>query len=225
MTRIKFFHLTVVVLIFSSCTTTKPLTSKVQPKDVSDIQNFETLSFITLIEGGNRGKFNDTLSRKSKEIFLEVLTTFKSLPLTGNIFSSDTIVQKRIEREIEFLCVSADRQRSISGINLTPVLDSLLEISGKRFGLITITTGFTRTKRNYGGQVAKGAAMAIITLGMFYQTPIKANSTVYAMILDSKDNNVAFYRKSFLQDKEPLDKSVLTKQIQKLFEDYFWTRK
>jgi hypothetical protein len=145
--------------------------------------------------------------------------------LTGTILPADTIIQKRIEKEVEYLCISADRQRNISGLKLTPVLDSLLEIGGKRFGLITVTTGFTRDKGNYGGQIAKGVAIGILTMGMYNQTPVKANSTIYSMIIDAKENNIAFYKKSSLQNKEPLDKAVLTKQIQKLYEGYFWTKK
>jgi hypothetical protein len=45
------------------------------------------------------------------------------------------------------------------------------------------------------------------------------------MIVDSDKNNVAFYRKSFLQDGEPLDKSILAKQYSKIFEGYFWNSK
>jgi len=45
------------------------------------------------------------------------------------------------------------------------------------------------------------------------------------MIVDSKEDNVAFYRKSFKQDLEPLDQEVLTNQYKKIFEGYFWTTK
>jgi hypothetical protein len=225
MNKRDLFYLILGALFISSCTTTKPLTSAVQPTEVNDIQKFETYAYITLIESGNRGKLNDTISKKSKLVFDETLSEFKSIPLTGSILPTDTVTQKRIEREIEYLCISADRQRSISSLKLTPVLDSLLDIGGKRFGLITVTTGFTRDKGNYGGQIAKGIGMGILTMGMYYQTPIKANSTVFTMIIDAKENNIAFFKKSSLQDKEPLDKAVLTKQIQKLFEGYFWTKK
>jgi hypothetical protein len=225
MKKIKLFIFASGILLTTSCTTTKLLTSGVSPSEVTDLQKFQTFAYITLIESGNRGRLNDTISNKSIKIFSEALVTFKnSIPVTGEISVSDTLTQKKIEKEVEFLCISADRQRSISNLKITPMLDSLLEERGKRFGLITVTTGFTRTKGNYGGQVAKGAAMGLLTLGMYYQTPIKANSTVYAMIVDAKENNIAFFRKSFLQDKEPLDKDVLTKQIQKIFENYFLTK-
>ena len=45
------------------------------------------------------------------------------------------------------------------------------------------------------------------------------------MIVDSKEDNVAFYRKSFKQNMEPLDQSVLTNQYKKIFEGYFLTKK
>lgn len=225
MKKIKLFIFGAGIMLLASCTTTKMLTSAVSPDEIKDLQKFQTLAYITLIESGNKGKLNDTLSDKFAEIFTDALRTYKTrIPITGNIFISDTLIQMKIEKEIEFLCITADRQRSISNLKITPKLDSLLEKSGKRFGLITVATGLTRVKGNYGGQLAKGAAIGVLTLGMYNQTPIKASSTVYAMIVDSKDNNIAFYRKSYLQDKEPLDKDVLTKQIQKIFENYFLTK-
>jgi hypothetical protein len=45
------------------------------------------------------------------------------------------------------------------------------------------------------------------------------------MIVDSKENNVAFFRKSFRQDMEPLDQAVLAKQYKQIFDGYFWTSK
>lgn len=42
------------------------------------------------------------------------------------------------------------------------------------------------------------------------------------MIIDSKNNNIAFFRKSFLNDKDPLILTVLKKQIHDIFSGYFW---
>jgi hypothetical protein len=120
--------------------------------------------------------------------------------------------------------ISASRYTAVSSIKLTPVIDSLLEASNKRFGLITVTRGFTRGKGNFSSQIAKGVLIGIVTLGMYYQVPIKANSTLFAMIVDAKDNNVAFFKELSGQDKEPLNKTVLEKQINELFEGYFWTK-
>lgn len=225
MKKIKLFIGWSVILLTSSCTTSKLLTSGISPVEVKDLQKFQTFAYISLIESGNSGKFNDTISNKSKILFSEALESFKGkMPVTGKISVTDNLIHNKIEKEIQFLCITADRQKSISNLKITPTLDSLLEVRGKRFGLITVTTGFTRIKGNYGGEVAKGALMGVLTLGMYYQTPIKSNSTVYAMIVDAKENNIAFFRKSFMQDKDPLDKEILTMQINKIFENYFWTK-
>ena len=135
----------------------------------------------------------------------------------------DTAIRNSLEKEYEFLILSADRTKNITNLKITPTIDKVLEANDTRFGLLIINTGFTRIKGNYGKEVAKGALLGVLTLGMYYQTPIKAYSTIYAMIVDSKEDNVAFFRKSYLQDQEPLDESVLTKQIKKIFEGYFWT--
>jgi hypothetical protein len=179
---------------------------------------------MSLIEKGSMSKQNDSVSNVSKAILDETLSSFEDkIPLSGNIKADNPGLQKKVRNEIETLILTADKQKQVDGLKLTPAIDSLLELNGKRFGLLTVTSGFTREKGNYGKQVAKGAAMGILTLGMVYQTPIKSNSTIYAMIVDAKDNSVVFYRKSMVEG-EPLNKDVLSKQINKLFEGYFWTK-
>lgn len=218
-------QLLLVLLILSSCTTTRPLTSVVKPAEITDLQILEPVSYISLIETGNKGKYNDSISQSSQVLVTKALKSFPdNIPFTGEITVVDSRIKQKLAKDIEYLCLSAEKQKSISNLKITPALDSLLESKGKRFGLITVSTGFTRKKGNYGGQIAKGVLTGILTMGMYYQTPIKANSTIYAMIIDSKDNNIAFFKKSFLPDKDPLEEAVVSKQIQKIFEGYFWTK-
>lgn len=213
------------ILIFSSCATTKPMTSAVKHTEISDLQSFEPVSYISLIETGNKGKYNDSLSQRSQALLTSALKSFPgNIPLTGEISVVDPRVKQLLAKDIEYLVISAARQKSIAKLKITPTLDSLLESKGKRFGIITAASGFTRKKGNYGGQVGKGLLTGVLTMGMYYQTPIKANSTIYTMIVDSKENNIAFFQKSSLQDKDPLEEDVIKKQIQKIFEGYFWTK-
>ena len=210
--------------ILSSCTATKLFTSNVKPTEVKDLKLLEPFSYISMIKKGNRGQLDDSISFISKQLIFKVLENYKGqLPLTGEIILSDTAIKNSLEKEYELLILTADRTKNITNLKITPTIDKILEANDTRFGLLIINTGFTRTKGNYGKQIAKGAALGILTLGMYYQTPIKAYSTIYAMIVDSKEDNVAFFRKSFLQDMEPLDESVLTKQFKKIFDEYFWT--
>jgi hypothetical protein len=183
----------------------------------------EPFSYISMIKKGNKSQVDDSLSFLSKQLVFRVIENYKAqLPLTGEIILSDTATKNNLEKEYELLIPTADRTRNISNLRITPTLDKILEANETRFGLLVVTTGFTRAKGNYGKQVAKGAALGILTLGMYYQIPVKAYSTVYVMIADSKENNIAFFRKSFIQDMEPLDESGMTKQFKKIFEGYFW---
>ena len=213
-------------IILSSCTATKLLTSNVQPTEVTNLKLLEPYSYISMIKKGNRGQLDDSISSISKQLNINVLKSFNGqIPITGDIILIDSTINKDLEKECENLILTAERNKSISNLKITPTLDKILEANDTRFGLIIICTGFTRLKGNYGKEIAKGAALGILTLGMYYQTPIKAYSNIYAMIVDSKEDNVAFYRKSFKQDLEPLDQEVLTNQYKKIFEGYFWTTK
>jgi hypothetical protein len=220
----KIIFLFLSCIILSSCTATRLLTSNVQPAEVTNLKLLEPYSYISMIKKGNRGQLDDSISSISKQLNINVLKTFNGqLPITGDIILTDSAINKTLEKEYENLVLTAERNKNIANLKITPALDKILEANDTRFGLIVICTGFTRLKGNYGKEIVKGAALGILTLGMYYQTPIKAYSTIYAMIVDSKEDNVAFYRKSFKQDLEPLDQSVLTSQYKKIFEGYFWT--
>ena len=213
-------------ILLSSCTATKLLTSNVQASEVTDLKLLEPYSYISMIKKGNRGQLDDSISAVSKQMNINVIKGFNGqIPITGDIFLTDSAINKTLEEEYENLILTADRNKNITNLRITPTLDKVLEANNTRFGLIVICTGFTRIKGNYGKEIAKGAALGILTLGMYYQTPVKAYSTIYAMIVDSKEDNVAFYRKSFKEDMEPLDQEVLTNQYKKIFEGYFWTKK
>ena len=222
----KIIYLILSCIILSSCTATRLLTSNVQPAEVTNLKLLEPYSYVSMIKKGNRGQVDDSISDISKQLNINVLKNFNGqLPITGDIILTDPAINKTLEKEYENLVLTADRNKNIANLKITPTLDKILEANDTRFGLIVICTGFTRLKGNYGKEIVKGAALGILTLGMYYQTPIKAYSTIYVMIVDSKEDNVAFYRKSFKQDLEPLDQSVLTSQYKKIFEGYFWDPK
>jgi len=56
---------------------------------------------------------------------------------------------------------------------------------------------------------------------LYYPVPIKASSYVGVIIVDNKTKEVAFFRRSFLPENDPLDKAGLNKQLEKIFKGYF----
>lgn len=188
----------------------------------NDLLLFKPLSFITLIETGNQGQVNDSLSTASSNLLSNVLKSFPEIPLSGDIKDVSDRLRGQIAKETEYLLLSAqNRKKGSPPIQITQTIDSLLEAGNNRYGMITASIGFTRQKGNMGKQVSKAVLSGILTLGLYAPVPIKANSTIYAAIVDAKENRIVFYKKTYVYDKEPLNEKVIRNQVIKLYKDYF----
>lgn len=213
-------------LILTSCGANKFLTSSVTANQISDLSYFEPLSYIHRIEKGNKSKFSDSLSVITQSTLDSLLNKNKvKFRLTDKITIEDDTLKMKIENEIGYLAQIIIQRRSLEGIPLTPTIDSILESKRQRFALATVATGFGRRKGNYGGQVAKGIAVGILTLGMVVPTPIKSNLTLHGFIFDSEKNEIAFYKKTMPVEKEPTDPEIIEKQLISLFNGYFYGKK
>ena len=105
---------------------------------------------------------------------------------------------------------------------MPPILDSVMKSNHQRFALATVVTGFGRKQGNFGNQVAKGIGVGILTLGMYAPVPVKSNSTLYGIILDSDRNEIIFYGKALPVEKSPTDRKVMEQQYKKLFKGYLY---
>jgi hypothetical protein len=217
-----------VVIFSASCSSPKFFTSGVNPSEIQEMIPIEPFSFITLIERGNRGNYNDSISKYSEMVIDEALESFRDdLRLSSDvIYTIDDQERRELEKEIDFLITSAERNKKKYSIEITPLVESLLDEYDQRFGLIILQDGFTRVKGNYGRQVAKAVGLGIMTgvlTGVYYDnSPIKASSTLHVVIVDNQEKNVAFYNKSVLQNKEPTEIANIIRQINYVFEKYFW---
>lgn len=212
-------------LILTSCGANQFLTSSVSANEISDMKYFEPLSYIQYIEKGNKSKFSDSLSVITQSKLDSLLTKNKSkLRLTNKIAIENDTLKVKVEKEIGYLAQLITQKGKLEGIPLTPAIDSILESNNQRFAMATAATGFGRRKGNYGGQVAKGIAVGILTLGMVVPTPVKSNLSLHVFIFDAEKNEVAFYKRSFPVEKEPTDTDILEKQLILLFNGYFYEK-
>ena len=92
----------------------------------------------------------------------------------------------QIEVEIIHLMQHVRAKRKLNAVELTPTLDSIMESRNERYALAFIASGFGRKKGNYGGQVAKGVGLGILTLGLYAPVPGKSNLSIFALVLDSQ---------------------------------------
>lgn len=212
------------MLALASCGTNKYLTSSTKSNEIENISYFTPLIYIQYIEKGNKAVLSDSLSAISQFKVDSLLNAKKAtLRLSGKIVvHNDTLTQK-MEKELAYLIRLISQRKKLEGIPLTPTIDSILKSSNQRFALATIATGFGRRKGNYGRQVAKGAAIGILTLGsMAVPTPVKSNLTLYAFIFDVQKNEIAYYKRSLPVEKEPTDEKAIEKQLAELFEGYLY---
>lgn len=209
--------------ILTSCGANKFLTSSVKPVEIADLSYFEPLSYIRYIVKGNKAQFSDSLSTITTKKVDSLLIRNRSIfRLTDEIDLADETLKAKVENEIGHLAQFIIQRKKLEGIPLTPAIDSIMESNNQRFALATVTTGFGRRKGNYGGQVAKGIAVGILTLGTVVPTPVKSNLTIHAFIFDSEKNEIAFYKRSVPVEKEPTDERIIEKQLISLFDGYLY---
>lgn len=214
-----------VAILLHSCISHKYINTSTSPTEISSLDYFEPYAYIHLIEKGNKPRLNDSLSMVStKRIDSVLISQNKKFRIKNKIVVSSKKIEQIVENEFNFLIQSAVKKRKLANIPLTPTIDSILEARNQRFAMGIIGTGFGRKKGNYGGQVAKGVAVGVLTLGLFAPIPIKSNLTLYAIIVDSQKNEVTFYNNTNPIEKPPTDPVNIEKQLYKLFDSYLFLK-
>lgn len=212
-----------IVSLFNSCTTSRLSKSSLQPDEIQEMHYFEPVSFISYIEKGNKGDLDEDLSKQSIRLIKYVLEDKAIIyHLTDSIRYSFSDDRYNAENAIVNLVDQIEFQRSINGISVPPVLKSIMEDNKSRYSLLVLANGFARRKGNYTGQVFKSIGIGILTMGLYYPVPIKSRSNIHVIILDGYKNEIAFYRKSLLDDASPIEPKVVNKQLDKIFKGYFY---
>ncbi len=214
----------VLIVFSSSCIASKPLTSDLPASDINDVQVFHPVSEMYLINKGNKGEYSDSISRLSKIFLLDVLRSHRDqYPLGNELPPSDQMEKDILHQETIGLFHEINESKQLQHSKVPDFVSQMLTKSDKRFGILTVTTGFTRRKGNMTAQMLKGIGIGILTLGMYVPVPVKASSFLGVMIFDNQTQKVVFFRKSTLTEMDPLDPKVLSKQIKAIFKDYWET--
>ncbi|MDV3752749.1 hypothetical protein [Elizabethkingia anophelis] len=218
----KNFILLVALVLLNSCAASLLTDKSVKPSEIKNMVNFEPISFIHLIEKGNKTKINDSLSMVSTQILNSIIVSNTNPKVEKNIVIDNPEAKLRIQSDILKTMSEIIKTKKIDQIKTTPLMDSIVKNGNQRYALCLITSGFERRKGNYGNQVAKGIGIGLLTLGMYTTVPIKSNTSLYAMIYDAERSHVVFYNHIPLIEKSPTDKKNLDKLYHELFEGYFY---
>lgn len=218
-------------LIFTSCNGSRYLSSKANAKEITELEVFRPLSFIALVEKGNKGNINDSISLGLEKIITKELfdTSFFKAKLNP-IIIKDEYVETQLEYEIIKVSMGLAGDLNIRTTKIPPRIFMALKSRGKRFGLIVLCNGFTRTKENYKKEVKdpmlKSAIETVILNtsinGLFISIMPGAGSSISlsVLIVDVEKNNIAYFRESTFSSLNVLDQNLINKEIRKLVSKY-----
>lgn len=205
--------------LFASCTANRGFVSSLTRADIRQVQQFEPLNYVGIIEKGNNISYNDSLTDVAKTLFEKELSRSKTIPVKGNVVIEDSLVNKRVQNEIYLLMNYVENNVRTKDLPIPPTIDSILEARNERFGLLAYNWGFTRTGGNYAGQIGKGVLIGVLTMGTMYTVPYKDMSRCGVIIVDSKYNNLA-YVATANRESNPLKAETYRKQMEDLLKKY-----
>lgn len=209
------------VIFLTSCGTTKQLTSDLKPKEINKILILKPFARIDLIGKDNKSEYSQENSEQVMSSILESVEKHIPARIVRQKLEIDSLEQYAVYKEIYNLAMTVEQNTKIKGITLNDKMIELLEKNNHNYAIGVLNFGFSRSKGNYGKEVAKGIGVGILTLGLYTPVPIKSYSTIICFIIDKKNRNIAFYRKNLGQERDPTKKEVIDSQIGDMLNQYF----
>ena len=216
-----------IILFIYSCSVNRPLKTSTPTSEILSLSYFDPIAFINYVEKGNKSVPIDSLSAITKHKLDSLMHKHKSrLRLSNELTFENEISKSIFNSETGRLAEAITRQRSLNDIKITPVIDSIMEKNNTRFAMSVVAVGFGRRKGNYGGQVAKGIGVGILTLGTVTPVPTKSSLNLYGFIFDSKKDEVTYYNRQ-IPNKEvsPTDLESIEKLLLESFNGYLYEQK
>ncbi len=183
---------------------------------------FQPIVSVFTMEKENKVLYNEAISKETNFNLTNTIFKYKlKLPVWEYFYSKDSVANEKINTEIKLLFVAMKIAKKTTDVKITPFLDKILETNGKRFGLLIFAEGFSRTQKNYNNQLMLGALTAVVFgLGNAY-IPDKNYLSLYAIIIDAKENNIAFFNDAYGPNIDPSNQQNMYYKVDELFSKYF----
>ncbi len=210
-----------VFLSLFSCAN-KYMSSKVKATEIKEMYLFQPIVSVFTMEKGNKVLYNAAISNETNFNLTNTIFKYKqNLPAWEYFFFKDSAGSEKINDEIKLLFRQMKIAKKTTDVPITPFLDKILETNGKRFGLIIFAEGYSRTQKNYNNELMLGALSAVVFgLGRAY-VPDKNYLSLYAIIIDAKENNIAFFNDAYGANRDPLNQIDMFNRVNELFSMYF----
>lgn len=218
---IKLLLCGLVFLSHFSCAN-KYMSSKVKATEIKEMYIFQPSVTIFSIQKGDKFLYDAAISNETNFNLTNTIFDYKQkLPAWEYFFFKDSAGNEKINDEIKMLFRAMKTAAQTTNVPITPFLDKILETNGKRFGLLLLVEGFRRTRKNYDDHLMKGT-LSTLVFGFGY-IPKKNYLGLYAIIIDAKENNIAFFNDTNEVNVDPLNKQSMFYRVDVLFKKYFKT--
>lgn len=220
-----FIKATLLISVFTCMASCGPSGKLADPAIIGQMKHnivllFDPVSRIEVIGKDNLNAKSETASAEAQNLLKEKICTYDTgLGIDALHVSEDLKEAYAIQDDIIALAdwyINTNGE-DLSYIEIPPTIDSIIESSGRRYGMIIYSEGFSRTGGNYALEIAKTVGIGILT--GYVTVPFKNSSSIYLMILDSKTDRIAYNRCTF-GEYNPLSGKHVEKQFKRLFKDF-----
>ena len=187
-------------------------------------------SNVWYVEKGGE-KYDEENSLEQQKMLTSILLS-SDLPIKDTISVAGLDNQQNLDAAISFL--PNINVRELDQLSTDGPLDELLDEHGSEYGLIIYSDGFLKDrdlyKREVAGAIVSGLVSAFVggVVGgvtgvavVGYITPEwKYGSSIYAMVIDTRNNKVVYYNKIKPVERNPMDWKVLSSQVEKLMKKF-----
>ena len=216
----RFLIFALAALLLSSCGPSQYFYSGATYADLSEgMVLLGPTSTIIYLDQDNKSAYDDSLSTISEELIAK-LTPELGVPAKDRIPLDDD----QEEEAIAFMNFLKSRNANIRGdIPISSDLDSLIEASGYRYGLLVVADGMLRNRKGLAKQTAVniliGVVVAIVTLGtvvpIVYAQP--DSTSAYIAVLDSYSDRIVFFNAQGPWEQSPVGESDVTRILKQLY--------
>jgi hypothetical protein len=238
----------IIYSLLVSCSSSFPITSSLNPREVKSIALIPSLSNIMVLGTRNEEEIrglesNDEVRANSDEA---VASFFKTIEIPVEKLNLNDEDRSIIYREVASFCHKLDGKdksnkdrdsanfnyqlnRDIfSRIQISEEIVDILTENKTRFAIVTVTVGYTRTQKGERNKILQNSGNALIGVGAYGLTGIGVfsmgkiyNTTTYFFLIDAEKQNLSMYSRKY-QDNDPLKKDLLQKQIDSGLRDYWF---
>ncbi len=179
------------------------------------------VSAIAAIQTGSKMQINKELSQSAfRKVFNQLK---KSIPDTvdGVFFNPDSTQQSSITKFVSKIAADINSTHRAKTYTLPDSLRILFKTVQADFIFCVCSNGFTRTAKNMVNIYQATEISSYLSLGIYDVRPLKSSAMMTCFIMDLKHNNLLYFKRDIMPNRDPTDALVIKAQLTALINRFF----